>query len=73
MERVIQSHIQGMKHEYENLTMAKNDSVMDFTMKFTQILFELQNLGENLEELEVVRRFLRATPSKFDAIILSLQ
>lgn len=34
MERVIQSHIQGMKREYENLTIAKNDSVMDFVMKF---------------------------------------
>ena len=54
-------------------TMAKTDSIADFAMKFTLIISELRNLGEEMDEKDVVWRFLRATPSKFDALTLSLE
>ena len=53
--------------------MGKTDSVVDFAMKFTHIISDLRNLGETMEEKEVVRRFLRVTPAKFDALTLSLE
>ena len=53
--------------------MAKTDSVMDFGMKFMHIVSYLQNLEEEMEEKEVVRRFLRVTPTNFDALTLSLE
>ena len=53
--------------------MGKTESVVDFAMKFTHIVSDLRNLGETMEEKEVVRRFLRATPAKFDALTLSLE
>ena len=53
--------------------MGKPDSGVAFAMKFTHIVSDLRNLGEAMEEKEVVRRFLRATPDKFDALILSLE
>ena len=53
--------------------MGKTDSIVDFTMKFTHIVSVLRNLGEAMEEKEVMRRFLRATPTKFDALTLSLE
>ena len=55
------------------ITMAKTDSIVDFTMKFTLIISELQNLGEEMDEKDIMRQFLRATPSKFDALTLSLE
>ena len=70
---VIQSRIQGLCRDLEVLTMGKAEIVMDFTMKFTHIVSDLRNLGETMEEKEVVRRFLRATPEKFDALTLSLE
>ena len=73
MDRVIQSRIQGLQRNLEILTMGKSDSVMDFVMKFTHIISDLRNLGETMEKKEVVRRFLRATPAKFDALTLSLE
>ena len=66
LDRVIQFRIQGLKRDLEILTMAKMDSVVDFVMKFTQIVSDLRNLGETMEEKEVVRQFLRATFAKFD-------
>ena len=62
-----------MKHDFELLSMGKTDSIVDFATKFTQIVSNLRNLGETMEERDVVMRFLRATPSKFDALTLSLE
>ena len=73
VDRVIQFCIQGLKRDFEMLTMAKTDSVVDFAMKFTHIFSDLRNLGEMMDEKEVVRRFVRATPSKFDALTFSLK
>ena len=73
VDRVIQSRIQGLRRDLEKLTMGKTESVVDFPMKFTYIVSDLRNLRETMEEKEVVRRFLRATPAKFDALTLSLE
>ena len=53
--------------------MGMTDCVVDFAMKFTHIIFDLRNLGEVMEEKEVVQRFLRAMLAKFDALTLSLE
>ena len=53
--------------------MGKSDSVVDLAMKFMHIVSDLRNLGEVMEEKEVVQRFLRETPAKFDALTLSLE
>ena len=53
--------------------MGKTDSVVDFATKFTHIISNLQNLGETMDEKDIVKHFLRATPSKFDALTLSLE
>ena len=38
VDRVIQSRIQGLKRNFEMLTMAKTDSIADFAIKFTHHL-----------------------------------
>lgn len=53
--------------------MWKDEAMVDFATKFTKIISKLCNLREQMEEKEVVRRFLRATPSQFDALTLSLE
>ena len=53
--------------------MGKSNSVVDFVMKITHIVSDLWNLGEEMEDKEVVQRFLRVTPAKFDALTLSLE
>ena len=55
---MIQSRIQGLKRNFEMLTMAKTNSIVDFAMKFMLIISKLRNLGEEMDEKDVVRRFL---------------
>ena len=58
VDRVIQSRIQGLRRDFEVLTMGKAETVVDLAMKFTHIVSDLRNLGEIMEEKEAVRRFL---------------
>ena len=54
VDKVIQSRIQGLRRDLEILTMGKSDLVVDFAMKFMHIVSDLRNLGEAMEEKEVV-------------------
>ena len=61
VDRVIQSRVQGLRCDLEVLTMGKVETVVDFAMKFTHLVSDLRNLGEVMEEKEVVQWFLQAT------------
>ena len=41
VHKVIQSRIQGLKHDLEILTMVKIDSVMDFMIKFMHTIYRI--------------------------------
>ena len=41
IDRLAQSRAQGLKREFENLSMKKSDKVSEFTDKFSRIVFEL--------------------------------
>ena len=41
IDRPAQSRAQGLRREFENLSMKKIDKVSDFTDKFSKIVFDL--------------------------------
>ena len=53
--------------------MKKDETVTDFSFQFTEITEELRNLGERIEEKEVVCKLLRATTPRYDSLTLSLE
>ena len=73
VDHVVQSKIQSLRQEFENLAMKKDKTVSDFSSRFTMIISELRDLGEQLEEKEVVAKFLRSMPVKYDSLTFSLE
>ena len=69
---MIQSRIQFLRREFENLSMRKDEKVSDYSLRFTKVISELRDLGENLEEKDVVTKLLRSLQQKFDRLTLSL-
>ena len=65
-EHVVQSRIQFLRREFENLSMRKDEKVSEYSLRFTKVLSELRDLGENLEEKDVVSKLLRSLQQKFD-------
>ena len=73
VDHVVQSKIQSLRREFENLAMKKDEKVSDFLSRFTKIISELRDLGERLEEKEAVVKLLRSMPVKYDSLTFSLE
>ena len=73
IDRLAQSRAQGLRREFENLSMKKTDKVSDFTDRFSRIVFELRQLGERLDDKDAVKKLLRSMPPRYDSLTLSLE
>ena len=73
VDHVVQSKIQSLRREFENLAMKKDEKLSDFSSRFTKIISELRDLGEQLEEKEAVAKLLRSIPVKYDSQTFSLE
>ena len=53
--------------------MRKDEKVSDYSLRFTKVISELRDLGENLDEKDDVSKLLRSLQQKFDTLTLSLE
>ena len=53
--------------------MKKDEKVSDFSSRFIKIISELRDLGEPLEEKEVVAKLLWSMPVKYDSLNFFLE
>ena len=71
-DHVIQSRIQFLRREFENLSMRMDEKVGEYSLRFRKVISELRDLGENLDEKDDVSKLLRSLQQKFDSLTLSL-
>ena len=45
VDHVVQSKIQSLRREFENLAMKKNEKVSDFSSRFTKIISKIKRFG----------------------------
>ncbi|XP_074352385.1 uncharacterized protein LOC141691555 [Apium graveolens] len=64
-ERVKTAKTQNLKAEFESMIMNDSDSIDDFSMKLNGVVTNIRALGEEIAESYVVKKLLRAVPSKF--------
>ncbi|XP_078440532.1 uncharacterized protein LOC144710594 [Wolffia australiana] len=73
IDRLVQSRAQGLRREFENLTMKKEEKISEFTDNFTSVVFELRQCGDNIKDREAVRKLLRSMPPRYDSLTLTLE
>ena len=73
IDRLAQSRAQGLRREFQNLSMKKIDKVGEFTDKFSRIVFELRKLGKRIDDKEAIRKLLQLMPLRYDSLTLSLE
>lgn len=72
-DKVKKAKIQTLKAEFEFLNMKDTEQVEDFAMKLNGIVTNIRALGEKVEEAYVVKKLLRAVPSKFLQITSTIE
>lgn len=72
-DKVKKARIQTLKAEFESLSMKESDTIDDFCMKLNGLVTTIRALGEEIKEDYIVKKLLRAVPSKFLQIASTIE
>ena len=62
-----------LKRELESLCMKEGATVDDFATKLTALASKARSLGDELEEVDLVKRLLDSMPNSFLQIVASIE
>lgn len=72
-DRVKKARVQTLKTEFENMSMKDTETVDEFSMKLSGLVTNIRTLGEKIDEGYVVKKILRAAPTKFLQITSAIE
>ncbi|XP_020200560.1 uncharacterized protein [Aegilops tauschii subsp. strangulata] len=72
-DRVKKAHLQSLMRSYECLKMDESETVDQFATRLKTLVNGIRSYGSTLEEVAIVRRFLRAAPSRYIQIVTSIE
>ncbi|XP_023767822.1 uncharacterized protein LOC111916382 [Lactuca sativa] len=72
-DRVKEAKAQTLRSDFEVIQMKDSESVYDFSMRLNTIVTGIRSLGEKIEEITVMKKFLRAVPIRFIQIVTSIE
>lgn len=72
-DKVKKTKVQTLKSEFEALTMKDSEQLDDLCMRLNGLVTKIRALGETIEEAYVVKKILRAVPTKFLQIASAIE
>lgn len=73
-DRVREARLQTLMAEFDRLKMKDTDTINDFVGKLSELSSKSAALGENIEETNMVKKFLKSLPrKKYIHIVASLE
>lgn len=72
-DKVKKARAQTLKCEFEIMNMKETESLDEFYMKLNGLVTNIRALGEKVEETYVVKKLLRAVPTKFLQIASAIE
>lgn len=72
-DRVQKAKVQTLKIEFESMNMKESDNLDEFCMKTYGLVMNIRILREKMEEVNVVKKLLRAVPSKYLQIASTIE
>lgn len=72
-DKVKKAKAQTLKSEFESLNMKDSEQLDDFCMKLNGLVARIRALGETIGEEYVVKKLLRAVPTKFLQIASAIE
>lgn len=72
-DRVIKAKVQTLRTDFESLVMKDSEQLNDFYLKLKGLFTNIRPLGETMAKSYVVKKMLRAVPTKFLQIVSTLE
>eukprot|EP00253_Pinus_taeda_P029791 PITA_29791 len=73
MEKVKTVKLQLLRRDFENLNMKESDNIDSFFTHVIGLVTQMRTHGETIEDRRIVEKILRVLPSKFDAIVTTIE
>eukprot|EP00253_Pinus_taeda_P007976 PITA_07976 len=73
MEKVKTAKLQLLRRDFENLCMKESNNIDSFFTHIIGLITQMRTHGETIEERRIVEKILRVLPSKFDAIVTTIE
>eukprot|EP00253_Pinus_taeda_P012184 PITA_12184 len=73
MEKVRTAKLQLLRRDFENLNMKESDNIDSFFTQVIGLVTQMRTHGETIEDRRIVEKILRVLPSKFDAIVTTIE
>jgi hypothetical protein len=73
VDRVKEVNAQKLLQEFENIKFKDGEFVDDFGMRITNLVGNLRALGEIVEDVRVVKKFLRTVPARFTQVVVTIE
>ena len=73
VDRVKEVNAQKLLQEFENIKFKDGESVEDFGMRITNLVGNLRALGEIVEDVRVVKKFLCVVPARFTQVVVTIE
>ena len=70
VERVKEANVKTLKSEFEAICMKDGELIEDFAMKLTTIVNGIRSLGNMVDEISFVKKFLLAVPLRSMQMLL---
>jgi hypothetical protein len=72
-DRVKEVNAKKLLQEFENIKFKDGESVEDFGMRITNLVGNLRALGEIVEDVRVVKKFLCMVPARFTQVVVTIE
>jgi hypothetical protein len=72
-DKVQKGRAQQLRREFEAMMCRSGEKVDDFALHLSNLVINLEELGEEIEEQRIVEKLLRSVPSRFDHLVMSIQ
>lgn len=72
-DRVKEVNAQRLLGEFENIRFREGESIEDFGLRITNLARNLRTLGETVEDVRVIKKFLRVIPARFAQVVISIE
>ncbi|XBI98878.1 hypothetical protein VPH35_019063 [Triticum aestivum] len=71
--RVREANAQKLRADFENIAFKEGELVDDFAMRISSVASQLRALGDTMDDVRVVRKFLRVVPPRFAQVAVSIE
>jgi hypothetical protein len=71
--RVCKATLQTFQKKFENLEVGEDETLDAFALRVPTIVNGIHGLDEKLEEISVVRCFLRAAPARYISVVSAIE